>query len=252
MIIGQDSTVKREASAEGKVDVSATVLTKKAPVYNYATGLMTWTVEVDAAGLSMADVVLTDELPDGLTYVNGSFKADPAITDAEASVDGQTLTIKLGTVVEKTNVTFETSVDSEILGFGGDQPVVVENTIRMNGKADGVEFAEVSHHVQQSFSNHGLVKESAVDNQQELIQYEVLINPYHLALPENPSLVDTLDKRLQLDADTLKFYKADLRGTIEVSGQKPAYDKIGDGQSLKVTSFDPDANQYITLCPRRY
>jgi len=99
--------------------------------------------------------------------------------------------------------TFDKKVEPETLGFNSDQEVVVQNTIRMNGKADGVQFAEVSHSVQQNFSNHGLVKSSKVDNGQELIQYEVLINPYHLALPESPSLVDTLDKRLQLDTDTL-------------------------------------------------
>ena len=52
--------------------------------------------EVDAAGLSMADVVLTDDLPEGLTYVDGSLATNPAITDASASATGQTLTINLG------------------------------------------------------------------------------------------------------------------------------------------------------------
>jgi len=203
MLIGSQATTGRTASADSTANVSATVLTKKAPVYDYASGTMKWTVEVDAAGLSMADVVLTDDLPVGLTYVENSLATSPTIADASASATGQTLTINLGTVTEKTTITFDTKVDPETLGFNSDQAVVVQNTIRMNGKADGVQFAEVSHSVQQNFSNHGLVKSSKVDNGQELIQYEVLINPYHLALPESPSLVDTLDKRLQLDTDTL-------------------------------------------------
>lgn len=249
MMIGSQSTTGRSASADSTANVSATVLTKKAPVYDYASGTMKWSVEVDAAGLSMADVVLTDDLPAGLTYVENSLVTTPEILDASASVNGQTLTIDLGTVAAKTTVTFDTKVDPEILGFGGDQPVVVENTIRMNGKADGVEFAEVSHHVQQSFSNHGLVKSSAVNNQQEFIQYEVLINPYHLALPENPSLVDTLDSRLQLDTDTLMFYEVTLSGTTAASGQKPGYKKTGDGQSLKITGFDPATNSFTVQLP---
>ena len=249
MIIGRQSTTGRSASADSTANVSATVLTKKVPVYDYASGTMKWTVEVDAAGLSMADVVLTDDLPAGLTYVENSLDTTPEISGALATVNGQTLTINLGAVTGKTTITFETEVDPEILGFGGDQPVVVENTIRMNGKADGVEFAEVSHSVQQSFSNHGLVKSSTVDNQQELIQYEVLINPYHLALPENPSLVDTLDSRLQLDTDTLMFYEATLSGTTAASGQKPGYKKTGDGQSLKITGFDPAANSFTVQLP---
>ena len=62
MLIGSQATTGRTASADSTANVSATVLTKKAPVYDYASGTMKWTVEVDAAGLSMADVVLTDEI----------------------------------------------------------------------------------------------------------------------------------------------------------------------------------------------
>lgn len=40
------------------------------------------------------------------------------------------------------------------------EPVVVENTVRMNGRADGVTFAEVSHKVRQNVTNHGLVKKA--------------------------------------------------------------------------------------------
>ena len=249
MILGSQTTTGRSASAESTANVSATVLTKKAPVYDYASGTMRWTVEVDAAGLSMADVVLTDDLPTGLTYVENSLSTDPEISGASANVNGQTMSINLGTVTGKTTITFDTRVDPEILGFGGDKPVVVENTICMNGKADGVEFAEVSHRVQQNFSNHGLVKSSTADSKQELIQYEVLINPYHLALPEKPSLVDTLDKRLQLDTDTLRFYKATLTGTTASKDQKPGYIKDGTGQPLKVTGFDPDTNSFTVQLP---
>lgn len=249
MVIGSSDT-GRSASADSTVNVSAAVLKKNPPVYDYTTGIMTWTVEVNAAGLSMENVVLTDKLPDGLTYVDGSLTTAPEIAGASASAAGQELTINLGGVTANTTVTFQTRVDPLTLGFGGGQPVVVENTIHMNGTADGVEFAEVSHHVQQSFSNHGLVKSSAVNNQQELIQYEVLINPYHLALPENPSLVDTLDKRLQLDTDTLRFYKAELTGTtLTNADQRPNYTKKEEGQPLSVTNFDPDTNSFTVELP---
>ena len=247
MILGSQPAAGR--SVDSTADVSATVLTKKAPVYDYASSTMKWTVEVDAAGLSMSDVVLTDELQAGLSYVNGSLVTAPEISGASASVDGQTLTINLGAVTGKTTVTFETAVDPKVLGFGGDTSVVVKNTVCMNGSADNVPFSEVSNSVQQSFSNHGLVKKNTVDNTDELIQYEVLINPYHLALPENPSLVDTLDKRLQLDTDSLKFYQANLSGTTNTSGQKPAYEKIGDGQSLEVAGFDPSTNSFTVQLP---
>ena len=248
MMIGTGAVEGRSAGADSTADVSATVLTKKAPVYNYETGRMTWAVEVNAAGLSMADVVLTDDLPAGLTYVKGSLATNPEIADASASVNGQTLAIALGAVTQKTTVTFETEVDPKVLGFDGDKPVVVNNTINMDGSADGVTFATVSHSVQQSFLNHGLVKKSTVDNKKELIRYEVLINPYRLSLSEKPSLVDTLDKRLQLDTDTLMFYKANVKGTTTGSSI-PGYEKVGDGQKLEVTGFDPASNSFTVQLP---
>lgn len=249
MIIGRDSTTKRKASAEGKVEIGATVLTKEKPVYDYERGVMNWTVVVDTAGLPMSGVVLADTLPDGLTYVDSSFSTDPEIPRASARAEGQELTISLGEVTKETKVTFQTKVNPEALGFQGDQPVRVENTVRMNGRADGVEFLEVSHMVEQSFANHGLVKSSRVDQKQELIRYEVLINPFHLTLPEKPVLEDTLDRRLQLDADSLMFYKAEVAGTMGEKGEKATYTITGEGQKLKITDFDPAENRFSAALP---
>lgn len=249
MVIGRNSNTGSSVSADSTADVSAAVLSKKPPVYDYANGVMKWEVEVDAAGLPMEDVILTDSLPDGLSFMDGSFRTIPEIKGATAQASGQELEITLGTVTEKTNIFFDTKVAPEILGFGGGEPVIVENSIRMQGSADGVIFAEVSHSVQQNFVNHGLVKRSAVDNKQELIQYEVLVNPFGLALPGNPSLVDTLDKRLQLDTDTLRFYKANLSGTTADKDQKPGYTKIGEGQPLKAAGFDPEGNSFSVELP---
>lgn len=249
MIIGQGSTTKREASAVGKVEIGATVLTKQKPVYDYERGVMNWTVVVDTAGLPMSGVVLADTLPDGLTYVDGSFAAHPEIPGASARAEGQELSISLGEVTKETKVTFQTKVNPEALGFQGDQPVRVENTVRMNGRADGAEFLEVSHRVEQSFANHGLVKSSRVDQKQELIRYEVLINPFHLALPEKPVLEDTLDRRLQLDADSLMFYRAEVAGTMGEKGEKPTYTITGEGQKLNITDFDPAENRFSAALP---
>lgn len=248
MRIGTSAT-ERSANADSTADVSASVLTKKPPVYDYETGIMKWTVEVDGAGLPMTEVVLTDTLPTGLTYIENSLSTVPVINGAAADTNGQELTIRLGEVTQKTTVTFDTRVDPAVLGFGSDQPVIVENTVHMNGKADGVRFTEVSHRVQQNFSNHGLVKSSTVDNSQELIKYEVLINPYRLSLPEHPALIDTLDPRLQLDTDTLMFYRAALSGTTAGNAQKPVYQKTGDAWPLKIADYDPQANRFTVQLP---
>lgn len=250
MVIGSSETKGRPASADSTAVVSAAVLSKKAPVYDYETGRMKWTVVVNESGLPMKDVVLKDELPAGLTYVEDSFAKDPEDPKAAVSINGQDLMINLGEVSNETTITFETEVDPEALGFGGDKPVLVENIVHMNGEADGVTFAEVSHGVKQNLANHGLVKRSSVDNRKELIKYEVLINPFGLALPGNPVIVDTLDRRLQLDPDTLCFYKAKIfPGSLTSAGEKPDFNPEGSGEPLAVTGYDPAANSFTVKLP---
>lgn len=249
MILGNQSDVEYKASADSTAVVSAVVLEKKEPVYDYAAGIMKWTVEVDGSGLSMTDVVLTDDLPPGLAYVDGSLGTVPEIPAASAVASGKDLIITLGAVAGKTKVTFDTKVDPEAAGFSSDEAIRIVNTIRMNGAADGVVFAEVSHTVEKSFINHGLVKSSSVDNGRELIQYEVLMNPFGLSLPEMPFLIDTLDRRLQLDTETLRLFKADISGTTANAGQKPKYTKKGEGQVLKVSSYDPATNSFTVQLP---
>lgn len=250
MVIGRNETKGRSDSASSTAVVNAVVLSKKEPVYHYDTGRMEWTVEVNGSELPMEGVILKDTLPDGLTYIPDSFHKDPENPNAAVSLSGQELAIELGKVTEKTTITFETSVSPEKLGFGGDGPVPVKNTIHMYGSADGVAFEKVSDSVEQNFVNHGLVKSGRGDNRQELIQYEVLINPFGLTLPDNPEIVDTLDKSLQLDWDTLRFYKASVSGSIDSAGQKPSYKIVeGSGQPLQVTGFDPAANCFTVQLP---
>lgn len=249
MVIGKNSSLERSASGESKVDVSAAVLTKKAPFYDYDRGVMQWTVEVNAAGLPMRDIELTDALPAGLTYLDGTFRTDPILPDAEltASDSGRDLTMKLGDIGERTIlVMFETKVNPEKAGFNSDGDVGIANTVVMRGAADGVSFAEVSHSVEQRFVNHGLMKGSKTDNINEWIDYEVLINPFGLSLPQSFSLVDTLDRRLQLDEDTLRAYRATVSGTSSNAGQKPNYVKKEDEPPLKIDGYeyDPETNSF--------
>lgn len=249
MVVGSQSDEKRTVSADSTADVKATVLSKKIPIYDYATGKMKWTIEVNEAGLPMSDVVLTDNLPDGLTYVDGSFKAVPDVSGASAHAEERELKISLGSIAGKVTVTFDTITDPEKTGFNSNGKVTVTNSVFMEGMADGVKFEKVSNGVTYDFTNHGMVKKGDADSKKELIRYEVLINPYRLALPENPSLVDTLDEKLQLDMDTIQFYEVELSGITENANQKPNYTKSGSGQPLKVASYDPEQNTFSVQLP---
>ena len=259
MVIGENSTQERSASGVSTVDVSATVLTKKPPVYDYVSGVMQWTMEVNAAGLLMNGIVLTDTLPAGLTYADGdgtfqsgagsNFRTEPDLPGATLTVSesGKNLTITLGVIGKtKTLVIFQTKVDPMEAGFNSDKDVEIENTAAMSGTADGVPFEGVSAAVSQNFVNHGLVKNSTTNNQEEWIGYEVLINPFGLSLPQTFSLTDTLDRRLQLDVDTLRAYRAAVSGTSGNAGQKPNYVIKADEPPLKIDGYDydPETNSF--------
>lgn len=264
MVIGENSTQARSASGESTVNVSATVLTKKAPVYDYGSGVMQWTMEVNAAGLLMKDIVLTDKLPAGLTYADGdgtfqsgagsNFRTEPAMPGATLTVSesGKNLTITLGDIgTTKILVIFQTRVDPMEAGFNSDKDVEIVNTAVMNGRVDdgtvdGIVFEKVCDAVSQNFVNHGLVKSSTTNNKEEWIDYEVLINPFGLSLPQTFSLTDTLDGRLQLDGDTLRAYRATVSGTSGTAGQKPNYVIKTDEPPLKIDGYDydPETNSF--------
>lgn len=163
MRIGTSDT-DRSAQASATADVSASVLKKKAPVYDYADKGMAWTVEVNESGLPMDQVELTDVLPEGLHYRQGSLKIDGVVSPAAVHVTEnqemrQEMKIALGKVGQKTTLTFVTEADPDI--FNNDSgSVEVTNKIGMTGTADGIAFQEVSDTVSKSFTNHGLVKSS--------------------------------------------------------------------------------------------
>lgn len=258
MMIGNGSPQRRSAAGESTVDVNASVLTQNSPVYDYGRGVMRWTLEVNAAGLPMKDIALTDTLPAGVTYMEGdgtfsanikdTFRTDLVLSGAAMTVSdgGKNLAIRLDDIgTAKVFVTFETKVDPMSAGFNSDKDVEIVNTAMMNGTADGLSFEGVSDTVRKTFVNHGLVKSSKTNNEEEWIEYEVLINPYGLTLPQTFSLVDTLDKRLQLSDDTpIQAYRATVSGTSENQGQKPTYVRKTDVPGLKIDGsvYDPEKN----------
>lgn len=245
MVIG--SREPCAASAPATADVSATVLTKKEPVYDYEHQTMKWEIEVNAAGLPMTGVELKDALPKGLAYKEGTLRV--GAVSVTPTTSGQDLTTSLGDLSETKTVTFETTVDRKELGFDTKQTVDVENTIQMTGLADGLEFDTVSSTARRSFQNHGLVKKGNANVNDGLISYSVLINPYILKLPQPSTIIDQLGKGLQLDMSTLRLQPVKLSGTTDDANEEPSYVKTGAEQQLSCDSYDPATNTFKVRLP---
>jgi fimbrial isopeptide formation D2 family protein/uncharacterized repeat protein (TIGR01451 family) len=86
---------------------------------------VTYTIDVSVVEGPVTDAVLTDALPEGQTYVDGSQTADPSATSFEVSADGRTLTwtwASLGN--EGAVVTYDVTIDED--AAIGDQTNVAE------------------------------------------------------------------------------------------------------------------------------
>ena len=79
-------------------DISSRILEKGKPIYDYASRQIQWTVTVNESGMPLSNLVLTDTLADGLTYVDGSLRVNGAVPAAAITAEqrGQLLTIGLG------------------------------------------------------------------------------------------------------------------------------------------------------------
>ena len=210
------SGLKSNATA----DVSSPILKKETPIYDYASGQIQWTVTVNESGMPLNNLVLTDTLAKGLTYVENSLQVNgaPPAAAITAAQSGQVLTINLGDISAKTTVTFRTSIDPDTLGFGKGNDVPLSNHIAMSGKAFGEVFDPVSSDVTQTISNHGLNKSGKLNTTDEQIAYTVTINPFHVPLTD-AFVTDTLPTGLRLDPDTVKLHKATLSGNTGDGGK---------------------------------
>lgn len=201
-------------------DVSSQILKKETPIYDYTSGQIQWTVTVNESGMPLGDVVLTDTLAAGLTYVDGSLRVNgaPPAAAITATQTGQLFTINLGVISAKTTVTFRTRIDPDKLGFGKATNVSLLNSIEMSGNAFGEKFNSVSSDVNQAISNHGLHKSGTLNKDNEQIEYSVTINLFHVPLTD-AFVTDTLPAGLRLDPDTVKLHHAALTGNTGSDGK---------------------------------
>lgn len=138
------------------------------------------------------------------------------------------------------------------MGLDDQGSVEISNDIRMTGSADGVGFSEVTSNAKGSFKNQGLVKSATVDDDAELIEYEVLINPYKVTLPQSLTISDSLDQRLQFDRSSLRLYKATVKGTMSESADETPQYEITDSEAyttLNISTYDPSTNTFTVDLP---
>jgi fimbrial isopeptide formation D2 family protein len=200
-----------DAGTDGATQgVDSKVLSKSAldPEYDYVNRIITWKILVNEYGTTLTDAVVSDNIPLGLKYVEGSAKTDPeaggSFSYAAAGQDDKdktgTLTYTFPKTIEKAyTVTFQTKVTDEKL-FATNGEVKIKNTASLTSTEhpDPV-TADGTATVKNTIVDKNGVYDSDVSK--DTIDWQVGINSNQITL-KNITLTDELPAGLKLDEST--------------------------------------------------
>ncbi|MCD7761800.1 MAG: hypothetical protein LUI14_01125, partial [Lachnospiraceae bacterium] len=177
--------------------------------YNSSTGIITWTIKVNADQQTLAsdfDAYVYDVIPAGMTYVSGSFNYEVnengtkiSVSDTNANVTVQpdgttTLSVKLGSYNGNYYYCqYQTTVDNDEIDASKDYT----NKVYLKDET-GTEKAEFESTVT---VKRTYVTKSGSDASTDLITYTVIANPEALDLSASGNtltLTDTLPSEVEL------------------------------------------------------
>ena len=232
--------VSSEATQKGRSDV----LRKVGLGYSYNSTknerLVQWKVTVNTNKMKMNQIVLTDEIQSnqqlfldnglGLQIINGDKMMIPNSEDPTViprytyNSASKQLTLHLGDLLDgkKGVITYHTTVDEEVFLTGGKLYLTNNITLHNNYKIDkGVMVIGV-----QKIDNEVLKKVSKVVDGKPYIDYQVQVNPNGAKFNGILILMDTLQRGLRFDPDSITIYEAEnIDGKVNKSNHKIGIDK---------------------------
>ena len=229
---------------EGKPYSDATVgvgsnILRKSAVGNYdaANHSLTWKIEVNSNEVELVNPVVTDKIPKGQKYVDGSFKIDGLDPDTnkfeyEPALDGdtdetETITYSFNeTINKKYVITFQTEVTDSSVYAGNVSNKNYSNTAYM--KADNI-LNEVNSKANQNVTSNVIDKQSlSYDSVSKEITWKIIVNNNKTKLKDvvvtdniniGQEYVTKSFKIDGVDPDGDKFnYKPAIEGNAEKSG----------------------------------
>lgn len=212
-IKGNENERKYDTSA--RVPITSEGISKYAEAYDWNDGTIQWQINVDP---DRKNVYITDTLPDGLSYVEGSmmYRYWPPDTKipVEISNNGKTLKVHLdyGSII-----TYKTKVDvDKFPQLAEGRSVTIVNTAKMTSDKNSKESEASAGYTMQYWGNDGdknsikMAKKYGDYKYGDTINYSVEMNPYGAKI-EDVTLEDTFAEGLELDEDSVKLYKADVK-----------------------------------------
>lgn len=191
------------SASSGTQSVKSTVL-EKSGTYDYSAHRLHWTITVNRNNMLMSNLVVTDTILDGQTYVAGSLQVEGLAFEPEVS--GSSVIIELDTINEMTIITFETELDDDAVAafMQTNQDVKLYNTASLI--SDYGQTVDTTGYV--TVANKSLSKsvKTGYDEAEGTIEWEAKVNPQQVPL-NNAELVDVLQNGLSLDSESVRLYQ---------------------------------------------
>lgn len=203
--INQDTT--------GNQTVNSNVIQKNGIGYDYSTREITWQIVVNKNKMNITNALVTDAIPVGQEYVNGSTTIDDAAqgsfnSDSDINSTGKVVyTFTPGFTINKTyTITFKTKLTNlSIFNTSGDKTLantaaITGDEIPTNGNASSTGT--------QTVKNSVITKEAGYVYGNNYIDWTVKTNANWSVPLAGATITDTLQDGLSLNTDTVELYKA--------------------------------------------
>ncbi|MBS5938558.1 SpaA isopeptide-forming pilin-related protein [Clostridium sp.] len=240
------------------VGVGSNILKKSALGYNTSNHHISWQIEVNSNEVNIENPVVTDKIPKGQKYVDGSFKIDgPSLNDSkfsyEPSEEGDTdetgtITYSFNEAInEKYIITFQTEVtDSSI--YAGNVSKDYSNTAYM--MADNIS-KEVNSTANQNVTSNVIHKQSLSYNSVEKeITWEITVNKNKTKL-DKVVVTDNIkigQEYVEGSAEIVKSPQENINNNAEKSGfvyTKANKDEKEITGTLEYTFKDEISDTYV-------
>jgi LPXTG-motif cell wall-anchored protein/uncharacterized repeat protein (TIGR01451 family) len=225
------SNLSKPSSSTGTQDVSSEVIKKNIENYDYITNELTWSIRVNKNAMKMKNVVVTDNIPIGQEYVEGSATIDKGAdvkkfsykkADDNDSVKTGTLTYTFPNEINETYIiTFKTKItDLTIFHSNGDK--TIKNKAELSGD---LVPPNVSSEASKTVSNAIIDKSADYKIGNDYIDWNIDINSNSIQL-DDAKVQDILQEGLELDTTSVELYNQTLNsnGTL-TKGEKVELDE---------------------------
>ncbi|GAA0236427.1 SpaA isopeptide-forming pilin-related protein [Metaclostridioides mangenotii] len=189
------------------VSNEATVLIKpdfiqKIGKYDEATKTIKWTIKVNNSSQTITNTVVTDDIPDGLKFIDGSVKVDGKSTEENYSIDGQKFIYTFpDTINGPHTIEFSTNVvDKDIYLSNEGKNFNNTATITENGNGSASDGSEVGVY-SSVISKHGTVYDASTGE----ITWEIVVNRNKIDI-EDAVVTDDIMKGQEYVKDSFSIY----------------------------------------------